>query len=299
MAKKESITQKAYLIVDKDKIREVITERINAGKELVSRSVPSHQEYAYPRIKTVYDDAALNKFEQDKSIWVNTTAEILKQVFDIPNNEYHRDFVQACSMLGIYTNDTDWLAKYKEDITSGLTQLEAFIQKLEWIPQSPNISSQSKKEAVDGKANKNVFIVHGRDEKVRLEVEDFVKVIGYKPIVLAKEANVGKTIIEKIESNSEDVCYAIVIYTACDEGRLKGQTDLNPRARQNVVFEHGFMCSKLGRSRVTALLEQGVEQPGDLAGVVYVQLDSDGAWKLRVVREMKAVGLEVDANKLI
>lgn len=145
------------------------------------------------------------------------------------------------------------------------------------------------------KSNK-VFIVHGHDTNVRNEVELFIRSIGYEPIILCKRADKGDTIIEKIEREAKDVCFAIVIYTSCDLGKDKTANDLKPRARQNVVFEHGFMCAHLGRERVCALLEGGVEQPGDLQGVIYKSLDADGVWKYRIADEMKAIGLEVDKN---
>lgn len=47
-----------------------------------------------------------------------------------------------------------------------------------------------------------------------------------------------------------------------------------------------------------ALLENGVEQPGDLQGVIYKSLDASGAWKYQIADEMKAVGLDVDKNKI-
>lgn len=144
--------------------------------------------------------------------------------------------------------------------------------------------------------SKKVFIVHGHDTNVRNEVELFVRNIGYEPIILCKRADKGNTIIEKIEREAKDVCFAIVIYTSCDLGKDKNTDELRPRARQNVVFEHGFMCAHLGRACVCALLEEGVEQPGDLQGVIYKQLDAGGVWKYHIADEMKAIGLEVDKN---
>mgnify|MGYP002624749313 CR=1 FL=1 len=146
------------------------------------------------------------------------------------------------------------------------------------------------------KASKKIFIVHGHDTNVRNEVELFVRSIGYEPVILCKRADKGNTIIEKIEREAKDVCYAIVIYTSCDLGKDRNEVDLKPRARQNVVFEHGFMCAHLGRQHVCALLEEGVEQPGDLKGVIYKPLDAAGAWKYLIADEMKAVGLDVNKN---
>lgn len=104
------------------------------------------------------------------------------------------------------------------------------------------------------------------------------------------------TIMEKIESNS-DVAFSVVLYTGCDEGKLREESDLHPRARQNVVFEHGYMVAKLGRDKVVALTESGVEQPGDLAGVVYISL-SEKDWKIRMLKELEAGGLQIDWSKI-
>ena len=116
--------------------------------------------------------------------------------------------------------------------------------------------------------------------------------------MLFKEADKGQTIIEKLESKSSDVAFCLVLYTACDKGCAKDEDDLKPRARQNVVFEHGMMCAKLGRNRVVALLEDGVEMPGDLSGVIYKRIDPYGHWKYDVGKEMREAGLNVDLNKI-
>lgn len=143
---------------------------------------------------------------------------------------------------------------------------------------------------------KKVFIVHGHNSIIRERVELLLTQLGYDPIVLFKEASKSQTIIEKIESESKQCCYAVVLYTKCDEGRAMGTDGLQPRARQNVVFEHGYMCAKLGRDHVCALMENGVEKPGDLSGVIYIPYDESGTWRHEIAKEMRAVGLTADAN---
>lgn len=139
--------------------------------------------------------------------------------------------------------------------------------------------------------SKRVFIVHGHDTAIRSQVELFIKTLGYTPVVLFKQPNAGCTIIEKIEREANDLAFAIILYTACDLGndKLHAYEHLNPRARQNVVFEHGYMC---------ALVDSDVEVPGDMSGIVYVPFDDKGAWQIAVAKEMKAAGLDVDLNKL-
>lgn len=93
----------------------------------------------------------------------------------------------------------------------------------------------------------------------------------YKAIILHEQASSGRTIIEKIEQFT-DVGFAVVLYTPDDIGNAKDNADdLQLRARQNVVFEHGFLIGKLGRDRVVALVDGAIELPNDISGVVYIK----------------------------
>lgn len=122
---------------------------------------------------------------------------------------------------------------------------------------------------------------------------------GFKAIILHEQPDGGRTIIEKIEKYT-DVAFAVVLYTECDLGRSKNDDAKTEkyRARQNVVFEHGYLIGKLGRSRVCAFVKGDVETPGDISGVVYTIMDSSGAWKMQLGNNMKDVGIDVDLNKL-
>jgi predicted nucleotide-binding protein len=149
--------------------------------------------------------------------------------------------------------------------------------------------------SLDNMNNKKIFIVHGHDTETRNKVELFVRRIGLDPVILSETASKGMTIIEKIEANC-DVGFAIVLYTKCDEGRLRGTIVLKDRARQNVIFEHGYMAARLGRSNVVALVEAGVEIPGDLSGIVYISLQ-DSDWTQQVMREFQEANLQFDWSR--
>ena len=71
------------------------------------------------------------------------------------------------------------------------------------------------------------------------------------------------------------------------------------RARQNVILELGFFLGKLGRKRVCALYQEGVEIPSDYAGVLFVPFDGGGAWRFTLARELKAAELDIDLNLAI
>jgi predicted nucleotide-binding protein len=90
----------------------------------------------------------------------------------------------------------------------------------------------------------------------------------------------------------------VVIYTPCDVGAKKSeQGELQGRARQNVVFEHGFLIGKLGRSHVCSLSKGSLETPNDISGIVYTSMN-DGSWQLELAKELRGAGYSVDMNKV-
>jgi len=138
-----------------------------------------------------------------------------------------------------------------------------------------------------------IFLVHGHDSAMKLEVADFIeRITGRRPVILHEQADQGRTIIEKFEDHASEAGFAIILLTADDEGGVRGTGRLNPRARQNVVLEFGFFIGKLGRSRVVALYEDGVELPSDLQGVLYKKLS--GNWQMELTEELSAAGISVE-----
>jgi predicted nucleotide-binding protein len=143
-------------------------------------------------------------------------------------------------------------------------------------------------------SNSKVFIVHGHEDAAKLEVARFLEKQGIVPIILNEQANRGQTLIEKIESNA-DVGFAVILYTPCDSIRAEDGKVVAARARQNVVFEHGYFLAKIGRDRVCALVKGSVETPSDISGIVYTSMDK--AWKLELANELKCAGYAIDMNK--
>lgn len=143
-----------------------------------------------------------------------------------------------------------------------------------------------------------VFIVHGHDGEARETVARYLGNIGFEPIILNEQANRGRTIIEKVEANS-DVGFVVVLLTPDDVGRAFGETELEPRARQNVLLELGYFMAKLGRERVCALRRGDVSIPSDFAGVVWEKMDDAGGWRQSLARELQAAGHSVDWNQVM
>jgi predicted nucleotide-binding protein len=203
--------------------------------------------------------------------------------------------------------DTFWgfikpkFGTYAERRTYLSEQFTPLLDALEFgqpIPSTPNLNPAQK--AVNplqsvARNKRKVFIVHGRDNEAKQEVSRFIEKLGLEAIILHEQASVGMTIIEKIERYSNDADFALVLYTACDHGLGVHESNIPPknRARQNVVFEHGYFMAKLGRENVCSLVKGDIEKPNDISGVVYVAMDDFGAWKTEVAKELKACGYTI------
>lgn len=159
-------------------------------------------------------------------------------------------------------------------------------------------SGSTKLEVILPVSNNKIFIVHGHDHGALQTVARFLEKNDFEAIILHEQANNGRTIIEKIEKNS-DVGFAVVLLTPDDIGRAISESENKPRARQNVILELGYFIGKLGRERVCALKTAELEIPSDYVGVVWTEMDKYAAWKFSLAKELKAAGYHVDMNKMI
>ena len=187
---------------------------------------------------------------------------------------------------------------FRKDVDSRIHRLDSIFERIELIPTLTPATDDDKKISAESLNMSQIFIVHGRDNEAKHEVARFVQKIGFTPIILSEQASESRTIIEKIEEYS-DVGFGVVIYTPCDLGSLKVDDPLlRGRARQNVVFEHGFLIGKLGRKNVCQLVKGDVETPNDISGIVYAHMNYD-AWQIQLAKELRAAGYPIDMNKVI
>jgi predicted nucleotide-binding protein len=231
----------------------------------------------------------------------------------------------------------DHLIAYKEELELMSTPNRNKVQfSQEHTPvSSSNTGTKNRTSKEKNPDNRKIFIVHGQDEKIKGEVEEFLISIDLEPIILHKQASLGKTIIEKVEHYS-DVGFAVILLTKDDFGGVPPREEdyaslrkltsnssqqldtsknpqlmseyvkfiqeillgLKPRARQNVIFEFGYFIGLLGRGRVAALCEDNIERPSDIDGLLYTPLDQGGEWKKKLAKEIDAAGIKIDEKFL-
>lgn len=225
----------------------------------------------------------------------------LTDVFGPDTVEYNRysDIKHLGRMRSTHDELHDYVQYLREDIAEAVAVLEGVISGFQEDIEhaGPETSSHPSPREAPRAPNKKVFVVHGHDEAARETVARFLVALGLQPIILHEQVSQSRTVIEKIEANS-DVGFAVVLLTGDDVGG-KSASELKPRARQNVIFELGYFIGHLKRARVCALKRGDVEVLSDFSGVVYTEFDAKGGWKMELAKEIRAAGIAINAEAVL
>lgn len=264
-----------------------IQERIQKGLSLYQRSINNSSD--------------LDDFLAEYRKWSDFNAELLKRSFtnedfkaEYDGNGYIGTFLMDPS-LGQQINDS------KDRLQNKIRKLESIMERLELITISSSIVDEvTTTKSTSAVKTKKVFIVHGRDEISKTNLEVFLREIGMEPIVLHRQADVGQTVIEKFEANS-DVGFAFILLTPDEIAYLSPEDSLPDderqkelRARPNVMFEFGYFVGKLGRSKVCCLYTGDVVIPSDLNGLIYKKYTSSiEEVAYSIMKDLRATGYAV------
>lgn len=247
-----------------------------------------------------------NKPSGSWNSWVGRIENILRETVKAGSGPYI--YFRTAKTARIAGNYREEFVAAKDGFIGALNSLkkiieqgDAFNELLKTDQTDTLPDSQKAKEITSEFNKKKVFIVHGHDHNLKIELEVFLSHIGLKPIVLHREADEGKTIIEKFESNS-DVAFVFILLTAdeiaytIDQEKLPDiERNKEFRARPNVIFEFGYFVAKLGRNRVCALHKGNVAIPSDLSGFIYKQINTTvEEIGFALIKELKAANLTLE-----
>ncbi|MBT3189974.1 MAG: nucleotide-binding protein [Anaerolineae bacterium] len=258
------------------------------------------REKAYLRLKELRQEvdriAKLGQRSKEFKVWERNTATALNKLFG-QESQTSTDFGNI-GYLSLYSTGETEHRYFLEQLESAKAIVDSAIQEIEDYEIDIIANKKTEPTREGNPSNNQVFIVHGHDNESKETIARFLEKLELTPIILHEQPDGGQTIIEKFERNS-DVDFAIALLTPDDIGALAGETkDFKPRARQNVIFELGFFVGKLGRAKICAMTKENVEILSDYSGVVYISLD-DNSWKIKLLRELKAAGFNVDANQIV
>ncbi len=127
-----------------------------------------------------------------------------------------------------------------------------------------------------------VFIGHGRNSlwaRLQLHLEKDLKL---QTVNYESESRVGESITDVFESMMAQATFAVLVLTG-EDATAAGQL----RARQNVIHEIGLFQGRLGFRKVVLMLQTGLEEFSNVAGLQYIAFEGDridqGFYQLRGV----------------
>jgi predicted nucleotide-binding protein len=125
-----------------------------------------------------------------------------------------------------------------------------------------------------------VFIGHGRSKlwaRLQLFIQDelHLKTVSYE-----SESRVGLSIVPILEKMLRQATFAVLLLTAEDE-----TAEGSRRARQNEIHEAGLFHGHLGFQRVVMLVQSGLEEFSNVAGLQYIGFQAESIeqsfWELQ------------------
>jgi len=278
-----------------DLVSTSMASRIAVTVQKLQRLVVDGKTFSYENCSTKSIYGYPSSFSAEFIAWRTRVANLLQTTFGAESAPIRvLDDALAVTVLG---NGPE---KFNEMIGKLLGALQGAADILEddQFGETLDLSTQVLDATPTG-SNK-VFVVHGHDTQAKNELEILLREIGLDPIVLHRQPDEGRTIIEKIEKHS-GVGYSFVIltpddvaYSAAEDALADGVRQKEWRARQNVILELGYFLGRLGRSRVCCLYRKPVTLPSDMSGVLYKPFErSVQEAGYSIIKELRAVGYNV------
>ncbi|MEX2052816.1 MAG: nucleotide-binding protein [Candidatus Paceibacterota bacterium] len=226
---------------------------------------------------------------------------ILRNVFG-QGAKYLTDLRHITFYPSVFPSDDHYkVEQWKRGQRELINLLNTALEELNLFSKTESMA-QVAEDKPDATNRNAVFVVHGHNEEMKLAVARTIEKLGLDPVILHEKPNSGRTIIEKF-TDYATVAFAVVLLSPDDVAYPRGNDPKTSalRARQNVILELGFFLGRLGRNRVVVLYEEEetFEMPSDYSGVLYTPYDAKGRWQFDLIKELKASGYEVDANKLV
>lgn len=149
--------------------------------------------------------------------------------------------------------------------------------------------------------SKNVFVVHGRNGKIRDAAFTFLRSVQLRPLewdqARQSTEQTSPFILEAIQQGIASAQAVIVLLTGDDVVRLQksyGSESNALQPRPNVIFEAGLALATVGRERTIFLAFPPLRGLSDLDGLYYLQMDNSPQARKNLVERLKTAGCDLD-----
>lgn len=152
------------------------------------------------------------------------------------------------------------------NVQAPTSDIDAFNLKVQEVLQDTVVAERLVQETIMHTPEPmKVFIGHGGDRKWEI-VRDHTRAAGYRVEAFESSPRAGEMTLAVVERMISEASVAIIVMTGAD--RLENGQVL---ARQNVVHELGFAQGRLGVNNTIVLLEEGVAELSNIAGLTQVR----------------------------
>lgn len=209
----------------------------------------------------------MGQFEEARSAYERALA-IFRQAYGNDHSQLAASLNNLGNLYRILGND----ARAREYYQSAIKALELLFGREHSATKTVinNLNSMQK-------LGRLKTVVFGYDRVLVFEFKDYIQntLKLPEPFVLIEQPNAGRTMMEKFEAYAKDIDIAFVLLTP-DDFRSESGTDVQRKARHNVIYELGYFIGSLGRAsgRVILLHKGSLEIPSDLSGVTYINVSN-------------------------
>lgn len=176
------------------------------------------------------------------------------------------------------------------------------------VPPAAETRKQENTESIgttelSAEANKNVFVVYGRDERLRRDLFSFLRTLGLNPMEFEEMAHLTGSAspftLEIVETGFQNAQACVVLFSPDEFVSLRkglreesdsDSTDLQPRP--NVLIEAG-MALALQPKRTVLVRVGKVRDFSDLYGKNYVNLTNTADSRNKLIGRLQASGCDV------
>ena len=153
---------------------------------------------------------------------------------------------------------------------------------------------------------RTVFVVYGRNEKVKRSLFQFLRSLNLKPLEWETAARLTKkgapSTLEIISAGMQNAAGIIVLFTGDEKTILKKElrkTDDSPhyamQPRPNVLVEAG-MALAISPNQTIIVKVGSVRQITDLDGINYVDLSNAAEHRQNLLNRLSTIGLQIDSS---
>lgn len=171
------------------------------------------------------------------------------------------------------------------------------------------IARQSTKSEDSPMSSRNVFVIHGRDERLRKGMFDFLRSLDLNPMEWSQAVHLTGSgtpyVGEVLDAAFANAQAVVVLFTPDDLARLRPElcgtkepdheTGMTPQARPNVLFEAGMAMAR--EPKRTIFVEIGQLRPfSDAGGRHMLRMDNSATKRNELATRLKTAGCPINLS---